>query len=310
MSLIGLLFELELANTLPGVSVFILGIRVESGAWLMFPDPVEQLCTAACRYPRWTAPRIVRFECPEARPGDTHLNIEYKHVVSHITAVSKVRWEGIAENRQVVLSLEPGSLWLVTDAESGRLPAPSASRTSTLEPRSRCASFTPDWLSLPPAPRPSPDHFALTPRLPSDAVGGQRHAEVCDIERRCRRGALAGTSCRDLFPRPESAVDSPWWGASQDDSESLGDAAVVVSTCMVALPGAEYAALLMEIKALRDENRELRHTLVPLVGDPFAGCGGPRSVPEEGRVHERHRHAEHLADALAEAAVTARGLRT
>mmetsp|Transcript_86089 Transcript_86089/g.240904 ORF Transcript_86089/g.240904 Transcript_86089/m.240904 type:complete len:352 (+) Transcript_86089:72-1127(+) len=266
MSPIGLVFELQVANTLPGESVFILGNRVELGGWKMLPGPVVQLCTTADTYPRWTAPRIVWFECPEARPGDTDFTIEYKYVVSRIAAASNVGWEGIAENRQVVLPLEPGSLWLVTDAELGRLSAPIVSRTSTLEVRSRWASFTPEWLSLPLATRPSPDYFALTPRLPLDSLGRQKNAKVFDIE--SDFSALSpGRPCRDFVPRPESTVDSPRSSrsdTSQDDSESSGDAAVVVSTGMITLPAAEYAALITEIKALRDENQELQHTLVSL----------------------------------------------
>mmetsp|Transcript_35957 Transcript_35957/g.103402 ORF Transcript_35957/g.103402 Transcript_35957/m.103402 type:complete len:377 (+) Transcript_35957:83-1213(+) len=265
MPLIGLIFELEAADTLPGESVCVLGNRPELGDWTAAPGRGAQLCTNAFLFPRWTASRTVWLECPCAKVEPDTLAIKYKYIVTHPAGAGGVRWEELSENRQVEVPLEPNSLWLVTDAQFGCLSPPRVSRTTMLEVKLRWTSFMPDWFASPKLARLDPDCFQLSPRASGATSDIGSDDGTYDIE--SEFSALSpGRACRTLFLPPcAPAASSP--GSSRlemgaDEAEALHvDYSPSEEDERVVVPRAEYAALMCEVRRLREQNTELRKTV-------------------------------------------------
>jgi len=151
-----------------------------------------QMSTNAFMYPQWTLLRPVWFEYTEG--GDSTMAIEYKYVVSSGGRLGSSGWERIAGNRRLEVPLEPGALWLVTDARFGDISPASIVPTTMAEAKARWASFVPDWMSLPEMVRLHPDRYMLTPRIPLRELGGECHSDIAS-----EAGALSKTDS----PRPD-----------------------------------------------------------------------------------------------------------
>lgn len=202
MPQVGILFEINHAESLPGETVRVVGNRPELGAW----DPSSaassgaqedtlQLRTGAVRYPRWSTvtPTWMDFDEEELLDqmelevefediipdgwmgGRKHsmgsstdsstatppshasssalcfpvMEVEYKYVKDSrqlSTVGSPFSWEQGA-NRRVAVPMEPGSMWLVSDAHWSTDQPPTISRIVQAELLARCMELDPDHIT-------------------------------------------------------------------------------------------------------------------------------------------------------------------
>mmetsp|Transcript_85103 Transcript_85103/g.214545 ORF Transcript_85103/g.214545 Transcript_85103/m.214545 type:complete len:484 (-) Transcript_85103:255-1706(-) len=172
MPRIAVLFELRCAETRPGEAICVLGQRPELGGWDRHADAATagalQLRTSAFMYPRWAMLRPVWLEV--GGPGKVLL--EYKYVMDRRLIEKsegrQAKWEDGMPNRQVTLSPEEGSVWLISDAQWGSSQQPRVGRISMSEVCNRWSDFDPEWmhrgqLHL----QRQPANFLLSPRVAS-----------------------------------------------------------------------------------------------------------------------------------------------
>lgn len=136
-----------------------------------------QMNTNAFMYPQWTFLRPVWFEYSEG-DGRT-MTLEYKYAVSNGGGqLDGLSWESGAGNRQLVVPLSPGALWLVTDARFGDMSRASLVPTTMAEVKARWAKFVPDWANLPERARMHPDRYMLSPRIQTFELDDKCHFDI------------------------------------------------------------------------------------------------------------------------------------
>jgi len=273
---IGVLFEVDFAETRHGEGVCVLGSRPELGSWdSKFARSMNlQLRTSAVMYPRWATFRPIWLELLADEAEIVH--IEYKYVIHR--AGSQVRWEDSIPNRSVELPVRDGSLWLVSD-ECWCCSSASAavSSISAIEITERWLSFNPEsfdpaWMPAErrryhPAElvesRPDPPSELVESRrdLPAESVESKQDPPVEVAESRqdppvefmeCKQGSPSETSFFALTPD-----DSSESGSHEEEAHPIVEEFSVLAT-----PTSEaIASLQSENAMLRERVRSLSATL-------------------------------------------------
>lgn len=122
MAVVGVLFEVQCARTVPGESVCVVGDRPELGNWLVTAETCAsvQLRTNCSIYPRWTNLSPVWLELSEEEVAKREISVKYKYVVGSICSESTVacdlKWESSISDRVMMLPTLDNSVWLVIDS--------------------------------------------------------------------------------------------------------------------------------------------------------------------------------------------------
>mmetsp|Transcript_112305 Transcript_112305/g.322853 ORF Transcript_112305/g.322853 Transcript_112305/m.322853 type:complete len:405 (+) Transcript_112305:103-1317(+) len=319
MPTVGVLFEVDSADTLPGEVVSVVGSLSELGRWKFDLEQGVYLSTNAFMYPQWTGLHPVWLHYEEQDCTEGALTFQYKHVLLHSGGRTVKKWEDGIPNRTVSVSLVPSSLWLITGVTFNKPATPRVTRTSMAQVRERWASFVPEWMALPKTtPRAiglSPDKFMLTPRVPeighfasprrysieaefsvmSPKVMQRLKFESPHRQRRPRLRSVSAASSKSSSASSTSACSSDSEGEAcgklrDNDGDSSGSSP----------PERDYRRecerALEAVDALRQENRRLRESLEVLTarkchqasplasrGTPrqHASPGGPRLIPRQ-----------------------------
>mmetsp|Transcript_38695 Transcript_38695/g.111836 ORF Transcript_38695/g.111836 Transcript_38695/m.111836 type:complete len:592 (-) Transcript_38695:53-1828(-) len=272
MPSIGVFFEVESADTLPGDAVSVVGSLPELGGWAFDARRGNHLSTNAFMYPLWTTLHPVSLEYDEAC-GD-QLTFQYKYTIFKSSTGEVKQWEDSILDRSVTVPLKEDTLFLVVDSKFNGPGAPTVSTTTMEEMKKRWASFVPGWIQLPKLQAclgGFADSLMLSPRPP----GLQGFSDLAAWSVPSPPGTKAHAAPELRSPSASSishgeAVESE--GAKSD--RELHD--VSVSTdCSQQAHREEYEAALEEIDALHAENLALRMAMAEReVQDVSGDCTG------------------------------------
>eukprot|EP00428_Durinskia_dybowskii_P045863 CAMPEP_0170338512 /NCGR_PEP_ID=MMETSP0116_2-20130129/70303_1 /TAXON_ID=400756 /ORGANISM="Durinskia baltica, Strain CSIRO CS-38" /LENGTH=594 /DNA_ID=CAMNT_0010591909 /DNA_START=59 /DNA_END=1840 /DNA_ORIENTATION=+ len=266
MPSIGVFFEVEGPDTLPGDALSVVGSLPELGKWNFDARQGSNLSTNAFMYPLWTTLHPVSIAYDEGEVGSEELKFQYKYTIFKSSTGVVKRWEDDIKDRMVSVPLKADTLFLVTDSQFNQMSTPTVCETTMEEMKKRWASFVPDWITLPQMKEcmgDFADTFMLTPHVPSlhgfaieEEFGALSPLRPVDLQTaspaKQTPPELQSPSVSSMTHVPES----PESNEAKNDRE-LRD--VSVSTdCSQLLDRSEYEAALQEIDALRMESQVLR----------------------------------------------------